>query len=85
MYGNEMTDLKSGPDPGPPVVALETPMCHLNVPRNVCHLIVTSYTNMCFQRMKTCLGILAPSRRLGHLFLRALQGDGGEAPPEVEV
>ena len=43
MYGNEMTDLKSGPDPGPPVVALETPMCHLNVPRNVCHLIVTSY------------------------------------------
>ena len=51
IYGNEMKDLKSGLDPGPPVVALETPMCHLNVPRNVCHLIVTSYTcffDLCF-------------------------------------
>ena len=39
----EMRGKQRGADPGPPVVAFETPMCHLSVPQTVCHLIVTSY------------------------------------------
>ena len=31
------------------------------------------------------LRVLAPARRLGHLFVGALQGDRGEVPPEVEL